>query len=102
MDTLPMPDPDYLEPTIGRAAAIWWALLWRGILFGAGGGFVAGLIEGSLMGILGFSSGVIRNVALISGLVIGIPVGIYVVQVALRKKYRDFRIRLIPSARSSN
>ena len=90
------PNVDFLEPTVGRAARVWWALIWRGVLFGAGAGFVVGFVEGFVGALIGASAITIRILTLVSGLVVGIPVGIYVVLLVLRKNFREFTIRLVP------
>jgi hypothetical protein len=86
---------NYLELTFQRAISIWWALMWRGILMGIGSGFVIGFIEGMILGAMGVSLVIIPRITAISGAIVGIPVGIFVVQLALRKRYREFSIRLV-------
>ena len=46
-------------------------------------------------GLIGASPIVIRYLSTAGGAIVGIPVGIVVVQLALRKKYREFSIRLV-------
>jgi hypothetical protein len=92
-----IPNADFLEPTFKRAAIVWWALLWRALLLGGGAGFLIGFVEGLIGALAGFSTGTIRPLALISGILLGIPVGIYVVQVVLRKRFGEFTIRLVPT-----
>lgn len=91
------PNINFLEPTVGRAARVWWALMWRGILFGGGAGFVVGFVVGFVGAIAGASATAIRNIALVSGVIVGIPVGIYMVLHVLRKNFREFTIRLVPT-----
>ncbi len=97
MGTLLSPNISFLEPTVGRAARVWWALVWRGILFGGGAGFVVGFVEGLIGAMAGASAIAIRNLTLVSGVIVGIPVGIYVVLIVLRKNFREFTIRLVPT-----
>jgi hypothetical protein len=78
-----------LELTFKRAAVIWWALFWRGLLLALGSGFVVGFVEG----LLGFNK---LAVTMSSGFIVGIPAGIYAVQLALRKRYSHFCIQLVP------
>lgn len=91
------PSVNLLEPTFKRAAVVWWALLWRAILLGCGAGFLVGFIEGIVGSIAGMSVASIRQLALISGAIVGVPVGIYVVQLVLRKRYGEFTIGLLPT-----
>jgi len=100
MDTL-TPDPQFLEPTFKRATILWWALLWRGVLLAGGAGLVVGFVEGFVGSMAGVSSDTIRNLNYISGLIVGIPVGIYVVQVVLRKQFSEFTIRLVRTGAGS-
>jgi len=97
MGTPLAPSINFLEPTVGLAARVWWALMWRGILFGVGAGFVIGFVEGFIGAMAGASAIAIRNLALVSGVVVGVPVGIYVVMLVLRKNFRQFTIRLVPT-----
>jgi len=71
--------------------------MWRGILFGGGAGFVVGFIEGFIGAMIGVSTIVIRNLALLSGVIVGVPIGIYVVLLVLRKNFGEFTIRLVPT-----
>jgi hypothetical protein len=89
------PISHYLEPTFKRAAVVYWALLWRGILLGGGAGFLIGFIEGILGAIVGIPTDTIRLLALISGVICGVPAGIYAVQLVLRKRGGEFTIRLL-------
>ena len=95
--TLGGSDVAFLEPTFGRAARIWWALLWRGILISVGIGIVIGFVEGLGGTLMGIPSSKIMLLSVPSGVLIGIPVAIWVVQMVLRKRFRDFSIRLIAS-----
>ncbi len=91
------PNLNFVQPTFRRAAIVWWALLWRAILFGGGAGFVVGFIEG-LFGVqFGVSDVTIRYLTFVSGAIVGVPVGIWVVQLALKKRYREFTICLVPT-----
>lgn len=84
------PEPAYFEVTFERAARIWWALAWRGLLYCGLSGFLIGAVEG-FWGL--------ARLAVPSGVLVGIPVGTYVVRCVLRKRYQNFSIRLVPSTR---
>jgi hypothetical protein len=85
-----------LEKTWGRAASIWWLFMWRGVL----GGVILGGIVGFLIGIVGTMLGVPRETLIITTQIITLPIGllwgIVVLRMGLKKKYRDFRIALVP------
>jgi hypothetical protein len=85
-----------LEPTWSRALRIWWLLLWRGILGAALIGAVAGFVVGFIGGLTGVPTATITLVSGILGGLIGIGWAIVVVRMALRKRYGDFRIVLVP------
>ena len=86
----------YLQPTFQRAARIWWAWLWRSVLFGGAAGLFGSLIL-SLSGVLERIS---QNAAQVVGLALGgalaVPVGIWVFQMVLEKDFGEFQIRLVP------
>ena len=85
-----------LEPSWERSTAIWWLLLWRGAVGGMLLGMVVGFIEGFIGAMLHASPTVISSVASLTGAAVGIVWSLFVVRMALRKKYRDFRIALVP------
>lgn len=86
----------YLEVTWGRAVKVWWSLAWRGLLFGALAGFAAGFVLGVAGAVVGMSKGAIGLLGTIAGMVVAIPVGIWVVRNVLRKSWSDFRIAFVP------
>jgi hypothetical protein len=88
----------FLEPTFKRTARIWWAWVWRSVLFGGAAGVFGSLVL-SLSGILNHISekaGQYLGVAL--GLALAVPVGIWVFQTVLEKDFGEFRIHLVPKA----
>lgn len=87
----------FLEPTFRRAMVVWWAVFWRAGLLCLGAGFVLGFIEGFIGAGIGVPSPTIRVVTMFSGALVGIPGGIYALQLALRTNYREFSIRLVAS-----
>ncbi len=76
-----------VELTWGRVGKVWWSLVWRGVLFGGLAGFVAGFIVGLL-------GGTPIHVSL-AGLIVGIPIGIWVVKMVFAISYSDFRLALV-------
>ena len=93
------PVDGYLEVTWGRAARVWWSFMWRTIVFAALAGGVIGFVTGGILGAAGASSQAISGIVTWLGLAIGIPVGIWVTRIVLRKSWSDFRIALVPNDR---
>jgi len=92
-------EPAYLDITFGRTTRIWWALVWRALLLGAGAGFVIGFMEGFSGALLALHWLGQPITTVTSGFIVGLPIGIYALRVALRKQYRDFAIRLVACPR---
>ena len=89
-----------LDVTWGRAARVWWSLIWRGALFGGIGGGLVGFLIGFIMGAAGATRQSIATLTFWAGLAVAVPVGIWVVRHVLKKSWSDFRIALVakPSA----
>jgi hypothetical protein len=88
--------PGGLEVTWGRAARVWWSLVWRVLLFGAIAGFLAGALVGGIAGAAGVNPQTISLLGSLTGMAVGIPIGIWVVRWVLRKSWSGFRIVLMP------
>ena len=92
----------FLEPTFGRAAKIWWAWLWRSIVFGG----AAGLFGSLVLSISGISERISQNAAqalsMGVGVALAIPVGIWVFQMILEKNFGEFRLRLMRNTPQSS
>jgi hypothetical protein len=91
------PNSTFLEPTFKRAAVIWWAFFWRAMLLAMAAGFLIGFAEGIVLSAAGASSGTLQFLPMLSGGIVGVPVGIYVLQVILRKNFKEFTICLVPT-----
>jgi hypothetical protein len=84
-----------LDVTWTRAMKVWWALVWRAAL--------AGLVVGAILGALGgigvalTGRGDPGTVGGALGTIGSLPASIYVVRQILRKRFRDFTIRLVPT-----
>ncbi len=85
-----------IDVTWGRAAKVWWSLLWRSILFAGVAGFVVGVIVGIVGAIAGASREAVSVVSAFAGLGLGVPIGIWVVKLILSKNFSDFRVALVP------
>jgi hypothetical protein len=88
----------FLQPTFGRAAKIWWAWLWRSVVFGG----AAGLFGSLVLSISGIPEHISQNAAQVLsagvGAALAIPIGIWVFQMILERDFREFRVRLVPNA----
>lgn len=88
-----------LDITWKRAIKVWWALLWRGILFTLLITFPIGIV----IGVIAASMGEVEHVRIygrLVGMILGIPIGIWVVKIVLNKQFSDFQIVLLPSNRA--
>src|SRR5690242_7036762 len=86
----------FLQPTIARAARIWWAWVWRSVVFGGAAGLFGSVVL-SLSGVLEHISnkaGQVLGAAI--GIALAAPVGIWVFQMILEKDFGEFRMRLVP------
>ena len=83
-----------------QATKVWWSLMWRAVLFGGLAGGAFGMVMGGVMGALGTPIETIRMATSWTGVLVGVPVGIWVVRNVLRKSWSDFRIVLVPLDRN--
>jgi hypothetical protein len=85
-----------LEASLGRLLRIYWLFMWRSILGAVVIGFALGFILGLVLGALGVPLTQIRTISGVVGLVGGVFWALFCLKMALKKKYRDFRIMLVP------
>jgi hypothetical protein len=90
------PGDAYLEVTWGRATRVWWSIMWRAVLFAGIAGGIFGFVAGGALGAGGASGQAISLIVTWGGVLIGVPVGIWVTRLVLRKSWSDFRIVLVP------
>lgn len=84
-----------IQPSWKEAAAVAWLLVWRGALGGFAIGFVLGLVVNLVMDfVFGMAPSTKLNMSI--GLVVGATWWLTVVRMALAKRYRSFRIALLP------
>jgi hypothetical protein len=86
-----------VEPGWDKVLRIVWLLTWRGLAGGMAVGFLLGLVINIGLG-LGLGMVLSTNVNAAMGLVVMLVWWPFVVRMALKKRYRDFRIVLIPHA----
>lgn len=84
-----------VEPGWEQIISVCWLLIWRGVFGGAAIGFVLGLVVNMALG-LGFGVVLGSNVNLAMGVVTSLIWWPFVVRMALEKKYKAFRIVLVP------
>jgi site-specific recombinase len=81
-----------IEPNWRRTTAIWWLINWRNV--------VGSLVIGAIFGTSAYLTGRPLATMLLSIRVVAVVAAVlwtaYVVRSALRKKYRGFRIALLP------
>jgi hypothetical protein len=85
-----------LDPTLSRALRVWWLIMWRATLGALALGAVAGAVLGFVGALAGLPMASIQLAGGILGGLIGIGWMIVVVRMALRKRYGEFRIALVP------
>jgi hypothetical protein len=85
-----------LEVNLGRLLRIYWLFIWRSVLGALAIGFVLGFIIGLVLGALGVPLTRIATISGVVGLVGGAAWALFCLKMALEKKYRDFRIILVP------
>jgi membrane associated rhomboid family serine protease len=86
--------PPELQLTVPRVLRIYWLIMWRSAV----GGFLLGALAGAIVGVAKVVFGVHHNVTgynALVGLFVGTVWGPFVVRMALRKRYRRFRLALI-------
>lgn len=85
-----------LDATWPRVLAIWWLVVWRSSI----GALMAALLIGFLIGFVGELAGWPTQTkvlaSIVSGWVAGLVCGLIAIRMALRKRYSDFRLSLIP------
>ena len=84
-----------VELTWARLLAVVWLILWRGLAGGMGIGFVVGFIFG-MAWFLAQHSQPPAAITLSLGGLVGLIWYPFVIRMALRKKYKGFRIALVP------
>ena len=87
------------ELTWKRVASVWWLLAWRGGVGAVAIGAACGFVSAIVLAIIGLRAAY-PNAGAVLGAVGGFIWGFFVVRMALRKDYRDFRLALLPLAPS--
>jgi uncharacterized protein DUF4339 len=85
-----------LEIGAGMLARIYWLFVWRSFLGSIVIGFVIGFILGFVIGAFGGTKEQITIMGAGIGIVTGLVWSLVCLKMALKKKYSDFRIVLVP------
>ena len=85
-----------LEPTWDVCFKIWFAFFWRNTLLSLAVGSVAALFGGMLAKLGG---GDVGKMGVMFGMIAGIPMGLVVMRMILKKEYENFKIELIEKPR---
>ena len=89
-----------LDPTWRRTLSVWWLVMWRGLLGGTAIGFAIGFVVGAIRMALGIPQ-LSQAVPILGAITAGLWF-LLVVRMALRKRYKGFRIALVPIAHSND
>src|ERR1051325_10567387 len=84
-----------LVPTWKNALSVWWLITWRGLVGFLFLVFAIAVLVDSLATLIGGRSGTFSIIGAIGAWVLSIFWGLVVVRMALRKRYRHFRVALI-------
>lgn len=87
-----------LELTWRRVRSVWWLIVWRTALGGGILGFLVGAASGLIEGAFDVSVHTITVSSGIAGAIANLIWSLFVVRMALRKKYGEFRLVLVPHA----
>jgi hypothetical protein len=87
-------DGNILELTWRRTLVVWWALLWRSVLFSGLLGAVLGFVGGTVVALRGRPD-LSATVGRILGQLGTLPISLVVLRVLLRKAFKEFSVRLI-------
>lgn len=85
-----------VELTAQRLLSIWWLIVWRSAVGGALLGFVVGALAGIVVGVAGHAE-MGKLAGAYAGLIVWPFWSLLIVHMALRKRYRDFRVVLLAS-----
>lgn len=84
-----------IEVTFGRVLRIWFAWIWRALLFAMLGGSFAGFLVGFAAAMLGVAPQKVAYVNLGIGAILGLYFSVWSLGKVLKKKFPTFRIALI-------
>jgi uncharacterized membrane protein len=88
------------DVTRGRLLTIWWAYLWRTVIYSMLLGFILGFSGGVIVGVVGRPD-LGGSIGALLGSLGSIPVSLVVMSIVLKKRYTSFSIRLVPHSSAS-
>jgi hypothetical protein len=83
------------EITWKRVASVWWLIAWRGLLGGWILAVALAFLIGEAGGRLGLEFPTVAAIATTLSWLAGLAWGFFIVKMALKKKYGDFRLALV-------
>jgi hypothetical protein len=83
------------DVTWERVLSIWWAFLWRAVIYSTLIGFVLGFVGGIVVAVLGRPD-LGGPVGAVLGSIGAVPVSLIVISIVLKKRYGSFSVRLLP------
>lgn len=84
-----------MSPKWGVVARVWWLIFWRGTAISIAAGTVVGFIVGLISKLLGLDPGLKTAIIAVAGATLGLLGGLLAVSMALRKRYRGFRLVIV-------
>ncbi|MBZ0274037.1 hypothetical protein K8I61_18510 [bacterium] len=82
------------EMNLRQTLSVWWSFLWRAALASAVAGAILSFFGGVLIGTV-TQFEVARKVGIAIGLIASIPISVWALDSALKKKYQGFSITLV-------
>ena len=84
-----------VEPTLARAALLWWSISWRSLAYGLAGGVIAGVIMGVVGVFAGWDEATLTEWSRVAGFAIAIPSCVYAAYSRIGKVCGDFCLVLV-------
>jgi membrane glycosyltransferase len=85
-----------LEVTWEKALTVWWSVAWRTVLFGFLAGLALGFVTGLFGKILHLDPRFLSRLSILASILASVVIGIWVVKHILARRFKDFRIVLLP------
>jgi len=85
-----------LKVTWEKALTVWWSVAWRTVLFGFLAGLTLGFVIGFFGAMLHLNRDFLSRLSILTGILTSVVVGIWAVKKILTRRFRDFRIVLLP------
>ncbi|MCA2919882.1 MAG: hypothetical protein IM445_07285 [Microcystis sp. M015S1] len=88
------------EITFKRSLSVWWSFIWRATLFSFVSGAILGAVGGGIVGMVGHPQlgGLVGGVL---GWLVSIPVTMWAIYAALKRKHRGFNVVFLRESSNS-